>query len=693
MKKIIFASLAFLYCSIAFSQAQIDRTKQPTAGSAPKIKFSDPEQFTLPNGLTVLVVENHKLPKVSASLVTNIGPIKEGKKVGSLSLMGSMLNEGTKNLSKAQFDEKVDLMGAQVSLNSGGGQASALTRYFESSVLLMADALLHPAMTLESFDKLKTNRIAGLKASEKDAKTISSRVVNALAYGKETAKGEFETIADIEALTLDDINDAYKNYLSPANGILTFVGDITLAQAKTLATKAFGSWIGKKIPLSIDVLAQNSQETEIDLVDLPSAVQSEISLVSLIENPYSSPDYHALVLANQILGGGAESKLFMNLREKHGFTYGSYSRVGSGLYQTLFNAGASVRNDKVDSAVAEIINEVNNMRAGKINDEEIAIAKAVYNGSFARQMENPQTPAIYASTILINKLPKDYYRTFLQKINAVTAADIARVAQKYFNDKKARIVVVGKASVTKPGLEKLGYPLKTYDAFASAVTNSHEAAPVVVDKNLTGQSVIDKYIAALGGKDAVAKVKSLSSDISMSINGQTLTGIMKNAAPNKFLMQLGMNGMTVVKRAFNGTDGYEEQMGQKKNMDADEIKIFSDVKGVIPQLFYSESGFKISPPVIEKVNGEDAYKIVLTKPSGNTATEFYSVNSGLLLKEESVVKAMGQEIPQTTEYGNYTTTAGIKFPSEMTQTMSGQSFTIKSSNYKVNEDVSDSDFN
>lgn len=678
-----------LICGIAFSQVKIDRSKQPASGPAPEIKIADPEKFTLPNGLTVLVVENHKLPKVSASLITNRGPITEGDKVGALSLMGSMLNEGTKTLTKAQFDEKVDLMGASVSLNSGGGYVSALDRYFEPSITLMADALLNPAFTQESFDKIKSQQITGIKASEKDAKSISSRVVNALAYGKNSANGEFQTIETTEALSLNDIKDAYKKYLSPSNSILTFVGDITLEQAKALATKAFGNWMGNKMALAKNTPVPNPSKTEIDLVDVPSAVQSEISLISLISNPYDNPDYHALVLANQILGGGAESKLYMNLREKHGFTYGSYSSVGSGLYQTMFKASASVRNDKVDSAVAEMVNEINNMRAGKITDEELSIAKAVYNGSFARQMENPQTPASYATTILINKLPNDYYRTYLQKINAVTASDIKNVAEKYFNNSDARIVVVGKASVVKPGLEKLGYPVEMYDNYASAVT---DAPAVSVDKNITGQTIIDNYITAIGGKDVVSKVKSISSDVSMSIQGQTLNGIMKSADPNKFLMMLSMNGMTVVKTIFNGKTGYQEQMGQKKDMDADELKMYEDMRGVIPQLFYNAEGFKITSPVAEKVNGEDAYKIVVTKPSGEASTEYYASKTGLLLKEESVMKMMGQEITKTTEYANYTTVDGIKLPGEITQTVGGQSFAITISNYKINADVTDADF-
>jgi zinc protease len=691
MKRVFIASAALFFCTAVFAQT-IDRSKKPKEGPAPVIKIADPAKFVLPNGMTVLVVENHKLPKITASLSTNRGDIVEGNKAGVIGLMGDMLNEGTKSLSKEAFDEKVEVMGASVSLNSGGGYVSALNRYFEPSLMLMADALRNPAFEKENFDKLKSQAVTNLKSQEKNAKSISARVVNAISYGKSTARGEFQTIQTTEAVTLDDVKAAYQKYLSPASSILTFVGDITPAQAKEYATRAFGSWTGKKIEIAKSTPVANPAKTEIDLIDVPSAVQSEISVANLINNPYSNPDHHALVLANHILGGGAESKLFMNLREKHGFTYGSYSNLPSDRYQTMFKAGASVRNDKVDSAVAEIIREINNMREGKITAEELATAKAVYNGVFAMRMENPQTTANYATTILINGLPNDFYRTYLQKINAVTVADIKRVAQKYLNSADTRIVVVGKASVVKDGLSKLGYPVKLYDTYASPVSEAATAPSAGVDKNVTAQTVIDKYIAAIGGKEALGKITSMSADITMNISGQSLGGVMKNAAPNKSLMQLSMGGMTVMKKVFNGKTGYQEQMGQKKELGADEIAAAGDTKGLFPQLYYNTDGFKLSAPVIEKVNGDDAYKIVVTKPSGKTETEYYSAKTGLLVKHESKIKAGGQELEQTMEFGSYTTVGGIQLPGSMSQSIMGQTFELTLKNYKLNEGVADKDF-
>ena len=391
MKKFIIAALGIILLQCGFAQVKVDRSKKPPAGPAPIVSIKDPVIFTLPNGMTVLVVENHKFPKISASLNIDAGPVYEGKKAGLLDLMGQMLGEGTTTMPKDKFDEAVDMIGADVNLSSSGGSASALTRYFEKAFNLMADGLKNPSFPQASFDKLKSFTLTGLKANEKSAPAIAARVNTALSFGKNTALGEFTTEETVKGLTLDDVKEAYKNNITPSRSYLTFVGDITPAVAKALATKAFGNWTGKKLTLPSIPLVQNPAKTEIDFVDLPTAVQGELNIGNLVNNPMNNKDYHALLVANQILGGGAESKLFMNLREKHGFTYGSYSRIGSGRFQSLFTASAAVRTDKVDSAAAEIFAEILNMRDGKITKEELENAKAKYNGSFALGMEGPST--------------------------------------------------------------------------------------------------------------------------------------------------------------------------------------------------------------------------------------------------------------------------------------------------------------
>lgn len=689
MKKIF--SLALILFSFQLSNAQttIDRTKQPKPGPPPVISIKDPATFKLKNGVTVLVVENHKLPKVNASLVIDKGPSYEGQKVGVSSIMGSMLNEGTKTMTKEIYDQKIDLMGASVRLSSNGGGVSALTRYFEPSFKLFADALKNPALTESSFEKLKTQTLTGLKAEEKSAATIASRMTRALNFGKNTALGEFETQESIGALTLADVKEAYNNFITPSRAYLIFTGDITVADAKKIANEYLEDWKGKALTFPTIPPSENVDQTEVDIIDLPSAVQAQLFVTNVITNPMSNPDYFALTLTNQILGGGSEGKLFQNLREKRGFTYGSYSSIGSGRFQSLVSSSAQVRTEKVDSAVAEIMAELKNMQNGNFTQKDLELVKAKYNGSFALNMENPELAASYALNILTNNLPKDFYRTFLQKINAVTLADIKRVSQKYLSTDKARIIIVGNSDQITPGLKNLGYNIKSFDAYGNPVEAS---SPVATDAGMTAEKVIDNYLKAIGGKDALKKINSYSATVSMDMMGQALSGSMKKMAPYSTSMELTMGGMTAFKMMFDGTAGYQAQMGQKAPLGEEEIKTQKDEKGIFPQLFYDEDTYKLSLEGTAKVNGEDAYKVKVIKPSGNTGHEFYSIKTGYLLKQTSTLKVQGQEMEQSVEFSDYKDIGGIMTPTSITQMAAGQEMPMKLSDIKYNSGVTAEDF-
>ncbi|QHL88922.1 insulinase family protein [Nibribacter ruber] len=695
MKKYILIAASALLLFSAEAQVKVDRSKKPAAGPAPVITLKDPVTFKLKNGITVLVVEDHKLPKVSASYFIDAGPITEGAKAGVVGLMGQMLNEGTKDMTKAQFDEAVDKMGADVGLSASGGSASALTRYFNEAFALMGKGLKNPAFTQESFDKLKSQTLTGMKSDEKNVKAISGRVVNALTYGKTHPSGEFATEESIKNLTLADVKAAYAKYITPSRGYLTIIGDIKPDAAKKLAESVLGDLKGPALTLPKLAAVPNPAKTEINVVDMSNAVQSEITVTNLVDLKMNNPDYFPVLLANQILGGGSESRLFNNLREKHGFTYGAYSSIGSGRFQTDFSASASVRTAKTDSAVVEFINEINKLRNEKVSDEELASAKALYNGSFALGLENKGLTASFARNILINDLPKDFYRTYLQRVNAVTKEDIQRVAQKYFNSTNTRVVVVGNASQMLDNLKKLSYPVKQYDTFANAIAAGASAAATA---NVKAVDVFNNYIKASGGEAELRKVKTILANMTMNMQGASLAVEAKYMAPNLEAMTMTMGGQPVVKTRFNGTTGYQEQMGQKKEMTAEEIKEKAAITGLFEQLDYVKNpAFKAEVKGMEKVNGSDAYKVQVTYPTGKTKTEFYDVASKLLVKSEEATTANNMTVNNSTEYGDYKKVGNILYPHSITLTVSAagqqQVLDMKAQSVKLNEGVTAADFN
>ena len=521
--------------------------------------------------------------------------------------------------------------------------------------------------------------------------------MNALSYGKNTALGEFQTIESVQSVTLADIKKAYQTHVSPSRTYLTFVGDITPSTAKMLAEKYLGKWKGPKLSLPSIPNVANPAKSEINFIDMPTAVQAQINVGNVINNPMNNKDYFALLLANQILGGGADSKLFTNLREKHGFTYGSYSNVGSGRFQSLFNASAAVRTDKADSAVAEIVNEILAMRDGKITPAQLATAKAKYNGSFALQMEDPARSARFASNILINNLPKDFYQTYLQKINAVTIDDIKRVSKNYFSEGNSRIAIVGNAEKIIPQLLRLGYPVKKYDIYANPildeVKNATIATSAATTDKVSAYDVVQAYLKAIGGKDELMKVKSVATELEMDMMGRAINGTDKKMVPNKSLTEMKMGAMTVYKKAFNGTTGYQQQGPQKVDFNLDETKEAAAVKGIFDQLYYtSGSGHAVEYIGAGKVGTEATYRLKVKSPSGKTSVEQYSTKTGLLLQTESTEKAGDQEIDVTITYGDYRKVGNIMMPFKILSSQAGQEFDMKATSIKINEGVTEEDF-
>jgi zinc protease len=694
MKKYIMLAAAAFFMQYAQAQITIDRSKMPKPGPAPILTIKDPVIYKMPNGITLLVVEDHRLPKVSASFYIDAGPRAEGSKAGALMLMGSMLNEGTKTMPKAVFDESVDKLGANVNLTSTGGSASSLTRYFKNALGLMGQALREPAFTQESFDKLKSQAITGLKTQAKSAPAIAARVTNALVYGKNHPNGEFETEAGIEKLTLQDIKNAYSKNITPSRSYLTVVGDIKPADAKLLVTKVLGTWKGAILTLPKLAMVSNPAKTEIDVIDVPSAVQSEIRVVNLVDIKLNSPDYFSSLITNYILGGGAESRLFMDLREKRGFTYGAYSSIGSGRFQRTFMAYASVRTAKTDSAVTDFLDQVKLIRTKRSSDEELKNAKALYDGSFALGLEDPARTATFASNIILNNLPADFYKTYLQKVNAVTAAEVQRTAEKYLNYDNTRVIIVGNAAQIMDDLKKKGYPVKLYDPYANPVIEGAKAAAI---PDVKPADIIKGYIDAIGGATELKKVTSYDATMSLATQGMTLNVDQKKMTPNKETMSITMGGNVLMKSLFDGEKGYQQQGGKKTDMTADEVaqkKVFTSVTEQLDYL--SNPGFKLALKGIQKINGSDAYQLAIIDPTGKTSTEYYDVKSKLLVKNENTTTTNNNTVMQTIEYSDYRKVGNILFPYKQALTVSTggqeQNLVMTVTDVKLNTGVSADDF-
>ena len=689
MKNSILLILTILLAS-AGSYAQIDRSKQPEPGPAPKINMERPIEFSLDNGLNVLIVENHKLPRVSISLFFDRTPFLMKEKAGVTSLLGSMLGNGTQTISKDDFNEEIDFLGADLSFGFDGGYASSLSKYFERMMELLADATMNSLLTPEEFEKEKERLLEGLKSQEKSVDAVASIAGEALAYGRNHPYGEFENEATINNVSFEDVQEYYKNFFNPKQAYLVIIGDINPEKVKPIIESRFNSWENGSITeIPMPEAQSNPKALEINFIDMPNAVQSNISLTSNVSLKMNDSDYHAVLIANKILGGGFNSYLNMNLREEHGYTYGAGSSVGADKYITRFKTGASVRNEVTDSAVVQTIKEVKRIQENPVEEEALANAKAKYVGDFVLALERPSTIAQYAINIKANNLPADFYAEYLKKINAVTVEDVQRVANKYFNAENARFIVVGKGSDVIENLEKTGIPINYFDREANAVEKPEFQKPIPA--GVTAQSIISDYIDAIGGSKSLSGVKTVLTNVDISIQGAPFkpSGVIKTMSPNKESMEMSVEGMgTIMKQKFDGKTGYAEQQGRKTEMTADEIAEKQKEKGLFPETYLSEDA--VSLVSLISVNGSDAYKI---KVAGkNDSYRYYDATSFMLIRTEVSQEARGQKITQITDISDYRSVNGIQMPHKKVITAGPQIITFDASEIKINEGVSKKDF-
>ena len=442
---------------------QAQKRLQPISGKSPIVNIKSPKTFVLENGLKVMIVENHKLPKVTFNLTLDNAPFAEGDKKGVDELCSNMIGNGTIKISKENFNEEVDFLGANIGFSSQGAYASSLSKYAGRVLELMADGALHPNFTQVEFDKEKAKLLEGLKVQEKSVPAIANRIVDILTFGKQHPSGEYTSEATVKNITLADIEANYQNYFVPENAYLVVIGDVKYKIIKPIIEKLFGSWEKKSAPKITYTNPENVPFMQINFVDVPNAVQSEISFVNSINLKMNDPDFFDSVFATHILGSDFNSYLNMNLREKHAWTYGTAAAIGSGKYVSKFRCNSAVRNVVTDSAVVEFIKEIKKIREEKVSDELLNNTKSSYIGRFVMKAQQPQSIARYALNMEIENLPKDFYINYIKNINAVTKEDIQKAAKKYILLDSMRIIIAGKGSEVIPGLEKLNIPIFYFD--------------------------------------------------------------------------------------------------------------------------------------------------------------------------------------------------------------------------------------
>ena len=687
MKKYIIFTLLAVFMGATVT-AQVDRTKIPESGPMPEVNLGEAKEFKLKNGLTVLVVTDSKLPSLNWNLNLNNPPVYEGDKAGVQSLTSALMGKETQLTSKDDFSEKIDFLGASMNISPNGGFGFCLSKYTDQVFSLFAEAALQPKFTQEELDFEKEQLIEGIKSGENSAAAIAGNVRSALLYGKNHAAGEIITEETVNNVTLEDVNNFYNERFKPSNGYILFSGDITEKQAKLLLKKYFGDWDKGSVETPEYPSFEDVPTTEINFVDVPNAVQTELAVMSVSPLKMTDEDYHAALVTNYILGGAFGSYLNMNLREANGYTYGARSSLGTGrYYNSSFRATTKVRNEVTDSAVVETLKEIKRIKTEPVDEEILANAKAKFLGSFILESEDKAVAARRALSIRTNKLPEDFYKNYIANIDKVTIEDIQRVANKYLADDKARIVLVGKAADVLENVEKIEWngkklPVKYFDKEANP-TDRPET--IVLPEGLTAKSVLENYLSAVGVKDNLESITSVMTQYEATT---PMGAVMQEEKriDGKTNQSIYVSGNKMMSMTMTQEGATANNQPLPANMTND-VKINA---GLFMEINLVNSDYaKLTG--IEKVEDKDAY-VVQVSGEVISYTLYYAVESGLKVKEVQTTSMGGQTQSQDAVLKDYKEYSGLKFPETRAATMMGQSVEFKLKEVKINEGVSDQDF-
>jgi zinc protease len=446
------------------SRSKVERkNRAPVSKEVLRVKLPKPVEVVLDNGLTVMILEDHRFPVVNMSLqMSGAGPIFDpADKPGLANLTAQMLREGTKTRNSRQIAEEVDKLGATLGANSGFGStaasinASGLSDNFDQWFGLLTDMLINPSFPADEFGKLKARQKTALMQQRTQPGFLSQERFRRVVYGNHPAAVFSTTPAVLDSLTPEMLAAWHRERYVPQNAILGIAGDVKASEVIAKLKTALAGWKRTDYKETLPPNAKPTTEGKIYLIDRPNSVQSTI-MMGNIAIDRRHPDYIPVVVMNGVVGGSASARLFLNLREEKGYTYGAYSGFTALKYPGPWSASSDVRTEVTEGAMTEFMRELNRIRDEKVSVDELEEQKRSIVANFALSLESPTDLLSYSTIRKIYGLPDDYWETYPAKIMAVTADDVQRVARQYVNPKTQQIVVVGDAKTIKPILEKFG---------------------------------------------------------------------------------------------------------------------------------------------------------------------------------------------------------------------------------------------
>jgi predicted Zn-dependent peptidase len=440
--------------------APIDLTKPPVLAAPPALRVPPITTRQLPNGLKIVIVEQHELPIADVLLeVRSGGEADPANRTGTAALTAALLTEGTTSRSALQIADQAAFLGVRVGAGSGWEQSTISlhtpTAQLDSGMALFADIALHPAFPPPDLERVRKVRLTSLQQLRDRGPAIADRAYATALYGEQHPYGRplAGTEASLAAVSRSDLQGFYDTYYRPNNATLLVVGDVKPDDVERRAQALFGGWARAAVPTPTNATAQTPKATTLVLIDKPGAAQSSFRIGG-IGAPRSTKDYFALQVLNTILGGSFTSRLNQNLRETKGYTYGAGSGFSMRRQAGPFTASAEIVSAKSDSALLEFMKELRAIR-DTVPADELAKAKRYLQLGLPQEFETTGSIASQLLPLITYGIPLDFYNSAVENIGAVTQADVQRVARQYVDPSRLTMVIVGDRKTIGPGLRAL----------------------------------------------------------------------------------------------------------------------------------------------------------------------------------------------------------------------------------------------
>jgi predicted Zn-dependent peptidase len=666
--------------------AQLDRSLRPQPGPAPEVRLGEHSSFDLPNGMKVVVVENHKLPLVAVQLRFDVPPVAFDAKAGLAELFGELLATGTANRGKAEIDLAVDRMGATLVTTPEGLYLNGVKRHLPAFMELAADIARNASFPEPEFQAALARARSSVKQRRDDPSAIAEVAARAVAFGRTHAYGEVTTERSLAGLRASDLRAYHAYFFRPDRACLVLVGDLTVKEARDLAGAHFGKWKKPKTawtgPTAGGVLdvpglgllrtpmraLTPSLDRRVYVVDRPGAPQSVVRVTFPLNlHPADVRALSAQVM-NTILGGGVfNARLMQNLREDKGWTYGCYSTTEADRVNGLFTVSVSVRTEVTADAVREILRELERMRSEPVTAQELDLAKRYMAGAFGRGLEDPRTVARFAVNTWLNQLPKDHYATYLQRLEAITAQDVTDASRAFLRPEQASVLVVGDRKELWDKLRPIGLdrrePIQLLDVDAQPWK---EDVKPVTDR--TAEQVVETHLFASGGRDRIAALHQLRIVSELEVGGATLERTRWFGLNDRYREEVRANGQLLGTVIFDGERAVSRSpQGDEELTDIDLFDLRMNALPIPDMKAREFAERSVLNGSIETKEG-GLYKVTTFTTAGTSVIDYYAVRTGLKVRRTEQKFMHGQNLQVTTEFGDYRpAVGGVLFPHRIEQ--------------------------